>query len=153
MKKSTHKKGTSSFIIKMGTIYNGAGGPGLAVILQNSCCLGCMQDFETGFGDARYPFISGVCSCTVCRRCLDARVEAERGENPAASWKGGCICCPVCDTDRAFNMKKLVKNMALAVVLAEIGRLIDRQPDNGDDDLSNVGDDYEDDGTKRKRRE
>ena len=43
--------------------------------------------------------------------------------------------------------------MALANILAEIGRLIDRQPDNGDDDHSNGGVDYyKDDGTKRKRR-
>ena len=38
----------------MGTIYSGdAGGMGLAVILQNSCCLGCMQEFETGFSGMR----------------------------------------------------------------------------------------------------
>ena len=56
--------------------------------------------------------------------------------------------------DNAFNLRKLVKNMALATVLAEIECLIDRQPDNGDDDLSNVGDDfYKDDGPKRKKRE
>ena len=117
----------------MGTIYNGAGGPGLAVILQNNCCHGCMLEFETGFGDAQYPFISGVCSCTVCRRCLDARVEAERGAN--GNWKGWCICCPICETDNAFNLRKLVKNMALANVLAELRLLMDRQPDNGDDDV------------------
>ena len=135
----------------MGTIYNGAGGAGLAVILQNSCCLGCMLDFERGFGDARYPFISGVCSCTVCGQCLDARVEAERG--PTVTWKGWCVHCQIGDVDNAFDLRKLVKNMALATVLAEIGRLIDRQPDNGDDDHSNGGVDYyKDDGTKRKRR-
>ena len=122
----------------MGTIYNGAGGLGLVVILQNSCCLGCMLDFETGFGDARYPFISGVCSCTVCRGCLDARVEAERG--PTGTWKGWCVRC---------------KNMALAIVLAEIRRLMDRQPDNGDDDIhyKDDGTKNKDDGTKSKRRE
>ena len=130
----------------MGTIYNGAGGPGLAVILQNSCCLGCMLEFETGFGDTHYPFISGVCSCTVCRRCLDAKVEEERGST--GTWKGWCIRCPICDIDNAFNIRKLIKNMALATVLEEIRRLMDRQPDHGDDDI-----DYKDDGPKRKRRE
>ena len=117
----------------MGTIYNGAGGPGLAVILQNNCCLGCMLEFETGFGDARYPIISGECSCTVCLQCLDARVEIERG--PTGTWKGGCVHCPICEINNAFNMRKLIKNMALAIVLAEIRRLMDRQPDNGDDDI------------------
>ena len=50
-------------------------------------------------------------------------------------------------------MRKLVKNMALANVLAKIGRLIDRQPDNDDDNHSNGGVDYKDEGTQRKRRE
>ena len=136
----------------MGTIYDGAGGMGLAVIFQKSCCLGCMLDFETSIGDVHYPFILSVCNHTVCRRCLDARVEVERGK-PAATWKGRCIRCPICEEDRAFNLRKLVKNMALANVLAEIGRLIDRQPDNGDNGHSNGGVDYKDDETKRKRRE
>ena len=88
----------------------------------------------------------------VCRRCLDVRVEAERG--PTATWRSGCIrCCPICEVDRAFNMGKLVKNMALANVLAEIKRLMDKQPDNGDNDHSNGGVNYKDEGTKRKRRE
>ena len=137
----------------MATIYNGARGAGLAVILQNNCCLGCMLEFETSLWDTHYLFISGVCNPTVCRCCLDARVEAERGLT--ASWRDGCICCPICEVDRAFNMRKLVKNMALANVLAEIRRLMDRQPDNGDDGHSNSGvePDYKDEGTKRKRRE
>ena len=130
----------------MGTIYNGAGGPGLAVILQNNCCHGCMLEFETGFGDTHYPFISGVCSHTLCRQCLDAKVEEERGSS--GTWKGWCIRCPICDIDNAFNIRKLIKNMALATVLEEIRRLVDRQPDHGDDDI-----DYKDDGQKRKRRE
>ena len=50
-------------------------------------------------------------------------------------------------------MRKLVRNMALANVLAEIGRLIDRQADNGNNDHSNGGVNYKDEGTKRKRRE
>ena len=137
----------------MGTIYNGAGGSGLAVIHQNNCCLGCMFAFETGFGDSRYPFISGACSHTVCRRCLDAKVEAERAGNPAASRKKGSIKCPICDIDSAFNMRFLIKNMALATLLGEIVHLIARQPDNGDDDHSNGGVDYPDEGTKRRRRE
>ena len=59
-----------------------------------------------------YPFISGVCNHTVCQGCLDARVEAERG--PTATWRGGCICCPICEADRAFNIQKLVlKKMVL----------------------------------------
>ena len=130
----------------MGAIYNGAGGPGLAVILQNNCCHGCMLEFETGFGDTHYPFISGVCSHTLCRQCLDAKVEEERGST--GTWKGWCIRCPICDIDNAFNIRKLIKNMALATVLEEIRRLVDRQPDHGDDDI-----DYKDDGPKRKRRE
>ena len=44
--------------------------------------------------------------------------------------------------------------MALADVLAEIRRLMDRQPDNGDGDHSNGGvHHYKDEGAKRKRRE
>ena len=45
--------------------------------------------------------------------------------------------------------------MDLANVLAEIRRLMDRQPDNGDDEHSNGGvePDYKDEGTKRRRRE
>ena len=111
-----------------------------------------MLEFETSLGDAHYPIISGVCNHTVCRGCLDARVEAERG--PTATWRGGCICCPICELDRAFNMMgKLVKKMAMSNDLAEIRRLMDRQPDNGDDDHSNGGVDYKDEGTKRRRRE
>ena len=69
----------------------------------------------------------------VCRQCLDAKVEAERG--PTGTWKGWCVHCPICDVDNALNLRKLDKNKALATVLAEIGRLIDRQPDNGEDDI------------------
>ena len=78
-------------------------------------------------------------------------MEAERG--PIGTWKDWCIRCPICEVDRAFNMQKLVKNIALANVLAEIRRLMDRQPDNGGMDHSNGGVDYKDEGTKRKRRE
>ena len=66
--------------------------------------------------------------------------------------RGGSICCPICETDKAFNKKKLMQNIALVNVLVEIRRLMDRQPDKGDDDHSNGGVDYKDDG-KRKRRE
>ena len=127
-------------------------GGGLAIILQNNCCLECLVEFEKGAADPHYPFISGVCHHTVCRRCLDARVKTERG--PKEICRGGCICCPICELDRAFNMMgKLVKKMAMANDLAEIRRLMDRQPDNGDDDHSNGGVDYKDEGTKRRRRE
>ena len=53
---------------------------------------------------------------------------------------------------QGIQPEKLVKNIALVNVLAEFRRLIDRQPDSGDDDHSNGGVDYKDDG-KRKGRE
>ena len=73
-------------------------------------------------------------------------------EIPTGTWKGWCIRCPICDADNAFDMQKLIRNMALATVLQEIRRLLmDRQPDHGDDDHSNGGVDYKDEGAKRKR--
>jgi hypothetical protein len=96
---------------------------GVANILAHNGCLKCGTPFETEPTDRHYPLISGVCHHTVCKWCLDLRMEREREGRPT-SWKGGCICCPVCDADRAFNMNKLIKNMALADILAETRRLV-----------------------------
>jgi hypothetical protein len=104
---------------------------GVAGILVNNGCLACGTPFETEPDDPHYPFISGMCHHTVCKRCLDRRMEAEREGRP--TWKGGCICCPACDADRAFNYKKLIKNMALANVLAETKRLaLENEREEGD---------------------
>lgn len=95
---------------------------GVANILATNGCLACGTPFETEPSDRHYPFISGVCHHTVCKRCLDQRMEEEREGRP--NWKGGCIRCPVCAADRAFNINKLIKNMALADVLAGTRRLV-----------------------------
>jgi hypothetical protein len=85
---------------------------------------GCMHDFDTEEGEPRYPVI-GKCGCTVCSNCCQVRLEQEN-TNLRVNWSTvRYICCPLCETDKAFEMKKLVKNKALADAIILARRQVD----------------------------
>jgi hypothetical protein len=93
----------------------------IANLLRNNGCPveGCLAEFETGDRNERhYPHISPLCFCTICHVCIDQQHEAAVGENP--KFKGWTIECPVCHMEKAWNIRKLVPNKALANMQEEL---------------------------------
>jgi hypothetical protein len=98
----------------------------LSLILRNHCCLGreCVQDFENkGYPFAYFACVSTKCNCTVCKHCLDRVVEKQ-----PQNWTGWTVSCPSCFEERAFNLRRLVPNMALVAIVSDVRRLLNNPP-------------------------
>jgi len=105
---------------------------GMGVLLKNNCCRGdlCMKPFECeDRSEWHFPYISQVCFCTLCQKCVHAQNEAALQENP--KWKGYVVQCMLCGTLKAWNIRKLVPNIALANMLEETRRLAASNPTDG----------------------
>jgi hypothetical protein len=108
------------------------------MLANNGCRVeGCGAQYETDPADPHFPFISGVCYHTICKRCIDRTVEEERGKT--ASWKGYSISCPVCGENKAFNLRKLIKNAALADIIYELV-IVERAEEPASDGAAEEGD-------------
>jgi hypothetical protein len=108
---------------------------GLELLLKNNCCKGngCLKPFECEDKlMAHFPYISPVCACTLCQKCVHAQTEAALEDNP--NWKGYVVQCGLCGTLKSWNIRKLVPNMALASMLEEIRRLSASNPPVEEDD-------------------
>jgi hypothetical protein len=118
----------------------------------NMCGLGFEVEHET---DPRYPYVSPVCKCTLCRACINECVPK------VASSKIYMYGCPACYKDQAWNLKNLLPNRPFANLLSGMDRAIANSPkessaasdgnDGHEDDHSNGGD-YDDGSGKRKWR-
>jgi hypothetical protein len=100
----------------------------LELLLQNNSCRGilgdemCLTLYDcTDKAERHFPMISPVCWCTMCLKCVHAQHEAAVKNSP--DWKGWTIECMLCSTPKAWNIRKLVPNLALASMLEETRRL------------------------------
>jgi len=108
---------------------------GMEVLLKNNCCRGlqCMSPFDCNDkSEWNFPYISPVCYCTLCQKCVHAQNEAALEGNP--KWKGYVVECMLCGTLKAWNIRKLVPNMALASMLEETRRLAASKPPEKEND-------------------
>lgn len=127
-------------------------------MLRGYGCTYCSQEFETNDpADLRYPLISPVCKCTLCRACIDRQCLAQ-----IVPTKLNTVSCPLCRTEQAWNINTLVPNRHLANLLDDMRRVVMNEGkddchggdggyvnDSGGDDSSNNDDDGGGGGKKR----
>jgi hypothetical protein len=104
-------------------------------LLANNGCkvTDCYKPF--GF-DAKkhehYPYISRVCACTVCKKCIDEQVVKACLGDLHKVKKGWAVECPLCGREKAFDNKHLLPNIAMANLCEELSRSIPHQTEEGE---------------------
>ena len=116
---------------------------GLAVLVHTNRCRGTLQrrcfkkyDIKNP-KQQNYPHISAVCYCTLCLECIHKQKEAVKDSNP--EWKGWVVKCMLCQREKAWNLRKLIPNLALASMLENTTLLLDNIPrEEGEDSDATV---------------
>lgn len=86
-------------------------------LIKGHGCTLCTEEFETDLPtDLKYPYVSPVCRCTLCRACVDGCVPVEK--------KGWTADCPLCAVPKAWNMRNLVPNRHVANLLHDMKRVV-----------------------------
>lgn len=81
-------------------------------------CTYCSQAFDTDVStDAKYPYISPTCRCTLCRECIDVCMSQ------IVDTKQYTVGCPLCRQEKAWNTRRLVPNKLLANLLHDMKRV------------------------------
>jgi hypothetical protein len=108
-------------------------------------CIVCSQAYETDvWTDLRYPYISPVCKCTLCRACIDERLAQIVGTNKVYT-----VECPLCEKPKAWNKRNLVPNKQLANLLHDMKRVI---ANAGKDECHGGGSSGSDDNDGKSRK-
>ena len=87
-------------------------------LINGHGCTLCTEEFETDLPtDLKYPYISPVCKCTLCRACIDRCVIVEEGKRWTAD-------CPLCGVQKAWEMRNLAPNRHVANLLHDMKRVV-----------------------------
>jgi hypothetical protein len=108
----------------------------MARMVQGHGCTYCSQPFDTDVStDAKYPFISPVCNCTLCGECINGCLSQ------IVETKIFTVGCPLCRKPKAWNVRHLVPNKHLANLLHDMKRVVKNE---GKDECHGGGDNYDD---------
>jgi len=88
------------------------------LVRDHGFCRNCQQAFETdNQTDLKHPFRSNVCSCTLCRDCINS------GGDQTTPGKIQSFDCPLCLHEKAWNLRELLPDLQFVNLLRAVTKL------------------------------